>query len=251
MTTDDSDDPARKFVVLTSQRTGSTLLVRSLDSSPLILCAGEIFHTGEGIQHLKYRFPHKFIGSILLGKLRNTFFGRSRVRRHLNRFYASGGSGVRAVGFKLMISQARQLPPIIPELMRLRAHFLVLYRDDSIAAALSYCRAKATSMYHSDRVGSDRQRADVTVSEEEFRRTLDKCRRDKAQLVQWGSAHGAYLMRYEDMDAHWVDFVDRVGQQLGISGLRIPMALRKLAADENGLRIANEAELRANHRDLG
>jgi LPS sulfotransferase NodH len=246
--TDTAKSP-RRFVVLTSQRTGSTLLVRSLDSSPDILCAGEIFHTGEGIQRVEYRYPRKFIGSAALGKLRDAFVGQSRVRGHLSRFYEAGAIGVKAVGFKLMISQVRQLPPILPELIRAGAHLLFLYRDDSLAAALSYCRAKATRVFHSDRVSAAGEQAEIHVSVNEFERMLRKCQRDRAQLLQWHSARGGYLMRYEDMVSDWERFVENLGFQLGIPGLRVPMGLQKLSSDGSSTRIVNEAELLARFRD--
>ena len=46
-----------KFVIFTTPRTGSTLLIKSLDNHPEVLCAGEVFFFKGAIYHNEWRYP--------------------------------------------------------------------------------------------------------------------------------------------------------------------------------------------------
>ena len=57
-----------KFVIFTTPRTGSTLLIKSLDAHPEILCAGELFFFKGAIYHTEYKYSFwrlPFIGNKL------------------------------------------------------------------------------------------------------------------------------------------------------------------------------------------
>lgn len=234
-----------KFAILTSQRTGSTLLVRSLDSSPQILCAGEMFHSGPGVHRPEFQYPADFLGSYRLGRIRDAVVGRRRIHRHLASFYSVSDDRIEAVGFKLMLSQARQYRSIIRTLRALGVRFLYLYREDSVATALSFCRARVTGVFHSDRMAQSRVSADIVVSDQEFSRVLRRCRSDRDELIRLHAHQNGYLMRYEDMVADWEAFIEKLGIELGIRGLRVAKALSKMSLPDGSARIANEDALLA------
>ncbi len=235
--------------MLSSPRTGSTLLVRSLDSSPSILCAGEIFHTGRAIHHPEFRYEHEWLGSVGLGRLRDVFFGRFRIREHLHSLYSSTETRVEAVGFKLMLIQLRRFSAIMPALTEMGVKFLYLYRNDPVATALSYCRAKATGVFHSDRMRKDQKQRPLVISEYEFARVLRMCTLDKQELLSLCERFGGLLLRYEEMISEWDAFVDRIGAELGIEGLQVTQSLAKLQPGVDSVAIANEAALLAKFGD--
>jgi LPS sulfotransferase NodH len=230
-------------VVVTSQRTGSTLLIRSLDSSSRIFCAGELFRRGRGIHHLEYQYPFELLGSVNLGRFVDAFASRFRIQKHLRNFYRAAGVGVEAVGFKLMISQLRRYPDVISAAITMGSRLLFLYRDDAVATALSYCRAKATGVFHSNRPRDADVRSSILVSEDEFDRILRECKSDKHELVRLHRTHGGHLMSYEEMIADWDDFIDELGNELGMQGLRVPKALSKLRSGVDAVQIENEQAL--------
>ena len=236
-------DKTAKFVVLTSQRTGSTLLTRSLDSSSRIFCAGELFRRGQGIHHLEHQFPFELLGSVKLGKLCDTFASRFRIRRHLGNFYLAAGVGVEAVGFKLMVSQLRRYPEILSTAVALGARLLFLIREDSVAAALSFCRAKASGVFHSDRVHDATLRPSIVIDENDFARILGECKSDKQELARIHREYGGLLMRYEDLVSNWDEFIEKLGVELGLEGLRVAKALSKLRSGVDAVQIANEQAL--------
>lgn len=71
--------PSRRFVIITTGRTGSELLVSLLDSHPQIRCGGEILRDGRA-------FPHRFVAA---------------------RAAAAGVRGAKAFGWKLLLGHFR------------------------------------------------------------------------------------------------------------------------------------------------
>lgn len=234
----------RPFALVASQRTGSTLLARSLDASPDIFCAGEIFHGGPNVHHAEFNFRQAVLGSRLLGLLVDSAFETTRVRGHLTRFFAEAGVGVAAVGFKIMTAHLRHRRSILPVLESLCATLLFLYRRDSFATALSYYKAKASGVYHSDRIDERMQTRVIKADAAKFGQQLKHCDSEKACIIALHSANGGVLLAYEDLVADWPNFVASVGQAVGISDLKVPKALEKLGAVAPSIRIENEDDLR-------
>lgn len=243
-TTSSSTTLGRPFVIIATQRTGSTLLVRSLDASPTIFCAGELFHEGRHVLHAEYGFPQELFGSRLLAYLADSIFSRTRIKNHLKYYFTTAGVDVRAVGFKVMVSQLRDYRALLPLLVELGAARLFLYRQDILATALSYLRAKLSGVYHSDRVDRTGDALTVTADVDEFRTLLERCESHKSALLALHSTHGGTLLRYEDMETDWNAFVRSVGNEIGIQDLRLPTALEKLGRDIPAARIDNEDTLR-------
>jgi LPS sulfotransferase NodH len=238
--------PAHRFVVLSSQRTGSTLLVRSLDSVPEIFCAGEIFHFGKHTHHREFQYPYLKPGKNALARAAAVLLQKRRLERHLAYFYGRAGEGVCAVGFKLMVSQAGRYPAIVGWLRRHSLTAIVLYRRNTFDATLSYCMARMTGRYHSDRAESQAKAEPVTIDETEFAHCFDSCAADRERLLELHRSLGGVLVAYEDMVRDWDRTIATIGEHLGLSRLRVPMSLERISGSA-GTEIANEGELRARY----
>lgn len=234
----------RMFAIIASQRTGSTLLVRSLDSSPDIFCAGELFHTGPNVHHREYQYPCRYLGSRGLARLVERFGSGSRVHRHLDNFYKMAGEGMAAVGFKVMVSQIRARPAIIDFLRDHGVTRLFLYRQDTFATALSYYRAKVSGKFHSNRSARSQEPLSVTADEAQFRTLFEYCQHDKLQLQELHSRYGGRLIAYEDMVSGWDAFIAAFGADIDLPGLRVHKALMPVGSGSTTVCIANEDTLR-------
>lgn len=232
------------FAIVAAQRTGSTLLVRSLDSSPLIYCAGEIFHDGANVYHPEWRLPRLLPGVPAIDRLIGGRIQRSHIRRHLTRFFSSAGSGAGAVGFKVMSSQLRAQPQLAPVLEELGVTTLFLYRRDSFATALSYAKAKFTSVFHSDRARDPASPVRVNVPPGEFGALVERCLRAKQEVLQIQRARGGMLIAYEDMIDDWAGIIGRIGALLDLPALRVDQALDKLGNSRERIIVENEDDLR-------
>jgi LPS sulfotransferase NodH len=132
--------PARRFVILTTGRTGSELLVSLLDSHPQIMCDGELLGT-------RRAYPGQLIES---------------------RTALAGLRGVQAYGFKLLRDHllAHNIADPAGYLRRLVTRgfqVIVLERRDLLAQAVSYVRASGQGRYHftaADRPAFEPERVD-------------------------------------------------------------------------------------------
>jgi hypothetical protein len=236
--------------VISSQRCGSTLLVKSLDSCPDIFCAGEIFHPGARTLHREYQFPDLRRDAGLASRILARLLRSRRVERHLDNFYRAAGSGVRAVGFKLMISQAEKFRAILPWLKRRQVRSICLYRRNAFDAAMSYALAARTGKFHSDRPSGDFGLEGLMVDAEEFAGYFRHCVSDRARILDVHRLLGGMLVAYEELVGNWNMWIGRIGGHVGVEHLSVPMTLEKLGG-ESRPRIANEDELRHRFVDSG
>jgi LPS sulfotransferase NodH len=235
---------ARPFAIVAGQRTGSTLLVRSLDSSPLIYCAGEIFHDGPNVYHAEWRLPKLSPGVAAFDRLLGGRIQESRIRRHLSSYFGSGAGVVCAVGFKVMTAQLRERPFLLPLLHNLGVTTIFLYRRDTFATALSYAKAKHSKMFHSDRSRLTADPTLIRVPHEEFAKLLGRCLRAKREVLDLQRECGGPLLAYEDMLTDWDGVIATIGAMLGLPALRVNQALDKLARAGERIVVENEDELR-------
>ena len=131
----------KKFVILTTQRSGSTLLWRYLDQHPEIKGHGEVFMRGMNRPDSYRTF------------IRNKWFGRVRNRLNKGRMIASYmktlvpvDNQTKAFGFKLMYTQ---MNPYMTQYIKDNDFYIIhLIRKNFLKTILSRETAKARSMYH-------------------------------------------------------------------------------------------------------
>jgi LPS sulfotransferase NodH len=243
-------NPRRPFVIITSQRTGSTLLVRSLDAAPEVFCAGEIFYEGRGIHHPEWQFPYRLLGSRWLGRLRDACSCGARASRHVRAFYEMAGPGTVAVGFKLMLSQLRQHPSLISCVAEQRVRRIFLVRDDVFSTALSYYSARASGRYHSDQVGGGGPPLQIEADLVKFADLVQSCRTEREHVLGMHGRHGGHLLTYEGLVGDWDAAIAGIGRYLGLDGICVAKALPKLSDGAQRVTVLNLAQVRAHCADL-
>lgn len=233
----------KEFVVLSGQRSGSTLLVRSLDGSNDIFCAGEIFHPKQGTQlhHPEYQFKYFQLGNSKVTVAANRFLSRTRVTKHIDNFFQSASKGVKACGFKLMKSQLDWNPSILPFLKKRGVELIVLIRKSDFETALSMCKAQKSGTYHSDEAEEQKE---VSLSKEDFERAIKRAEKHRHYLEDCSKELGIEPIHYEDLAEDWQGVIEEVGKRLGIDDLQVPMALKKLENSEGAVVVSNLSELK-------
>ncbi len=138
------------FLILTTQRSGSTLLRTSLDSHPEIRCFGEIFlrdYAGDRSfsVHSRHVEERNFLALISRSQ---------RVYRFLDEFFSDGGDG--AIGFKFMYNLASYRPYNFPMVMdyarKKQVRVIHLIRENTLNSCLSRQFAESTRIYHAENV---------------------------------------------------------------------------------------------------
>jgi len=206
------------FVVLTTQRSGSSWLVDLLNDHPGVAAYAEMFRvTDTTVSDYGATEVPRFEAVLSRG---NESTSKALVgRRYLYlRDLERAHPGAQAVGFKLMYDQTRDHPGLMSLLVLRRTRFIHLVRRDLLGGILSFDRAEQRGRwrYHEgDAIPGARVRADTSgllrrldereLEIERFRRRL---RRLPSKVVE---------VAYEDLSERCDEVLQRVLRFLGVT----------------------------------
>ena len=237
-----------KFIIFTTQRSGSTVLTKTLDEHPQVFVAGEIFHTNNEIHHPEWHFPFKnYLGKgkargilMKINKALNNFSIKERVKKHLDSFYAAKENTETARGFKLMQSQVKTNPVIWNYIKNNDVKIIVLVRKNIFETALSRYRGRTTQVYHSNNAATEEQKLQIPVAE--FTAWLNTLDETNKKLIQQTQGMNRLVLYYEDF-GNWQQILDQTFGFLSIDTLKIPPALQKVGAKDWRQHVENYKEL--------
>ncbi len=144
-----------KFVVLSTQRSGSVALIQSLSSHPDVVCFGEIFLKGATYER-KMSVPagranflyEEFARESLSRRVWCRLASGACERAFLVEFYRRQ-SDVSAAGFKLMYSQVGHHPGALDWILGNDVRIVHLVREDALRVILSRLTRAQTGVAHS------------------------------------------------------------------------------------------------------
>lgn len=126
-------DVKTRFVVLTTNRSGSTWLMSTLNSLPYVTAQGELFLPRARVSERRWDSDFACPRFIEI-KSKDVAFRPFSVFSYLNTLYSTPG----AVGFKLMYAQLGLYPEILAYLIRHRIRVVHLVRQNHLDVVLSY-----------------------------------------------------------------------------------------------------------------
>lgn len=212
----------RRFIVLTTQRTGSSWLMDRINSVP----------GGEGHMELFYHLPRReppragcndYPRFVEIG----TRFGRRprAVFDYLDRLYSRPG----AVGFKLMYSQLRQYPETLAYIVRRRLHIVHLRRRNHLDVVLSECLARKTGRFHATTGEGYQQKGVIEVDAADVAkrvRRLDRKHKAMSTLLRL-LPNPVFEVAYEDLCESGASFLELCGF-IGLPGEQEDRSREKL-----------------------
>jgi len=220
-----------KFVILATQRSGSTLLVRSLDLHENILLSGEIFYVGSGIHHPENQFRYFKVPLVnnryqfILNVPRLAFSYKSHLRNYFDKLEKTG---VSAVGFKLMVSQMKYMPGFISFCRKEDIKPIVLIRKNSADVVFSSFVAKSTGHYHSNEKQKQSPESTKLFFEPKlFLQQIKIVEGVNSMLKKISENTSGLTIYYEDF-AEWDQLIAEICKFLVIDFQAIPQALKKL-----------------------
>lgn len=135
--------PQTRFVVFTTQRNGSTWLMSVLNALENVTAQGELFlprpRSPDKRWDSDFAYPRYVESRDRHGSLRPL-----SVFEYLSTLYRSPG----AVGFKLMYSQLRHYPEILPYLMKKRIRAVHLVRRNHLDVLISFAIKREIGKAH-------------------------------------------------------------------------------------------------------
>jgi len=206
------------FVVLTTQRSGSSWLVDLLNDHPAVAAYAEMFRvTDTTVPDYGATDVPRFEATVSRDN-GSTSKALARRRYAYLRGLERAHPGAQAVGFKLMYDQTRDHPGLLSLLVARRARFIHLVRRDLLGAILSFDRAeqRGTWRYHKgDAIPGARVRADTSdllrrldEREREIERFRRLLRRLPARVIE---------VTYEDLSERHDEVLRRILRLLGVT----------------------------------
>ena len=217
-----------QFIIFTTQRSGSTVLTRTLDGHPEIFCAGELFHEINNIHHPEWHFPswalsekNKTLRKI--DKIINYPNLRLRAVPHIKKFFQTIESGEKARGFKLMITHMRTMPYLWNYLKANDTKVIVLIRKNIFQTALSRLRKDQTRVPHSAGVAAENKR--FRMPPMKLIKHMNDLEKGNQNLLDYTEGMDRIVLYYEDF-GQWNDMMDKVFTFLEVSALTLQPARR-------------------------
>ena len=199
------------FIIFTTQRSGSTVLARTLDEHPEIFCAGELFHENNDIHHPEWYFPswalsekNKILRKV--DKIINYPNLRLRAIPHVNKFYTKKNHE-KARGFKLMITHMRSMPFLWNYLKQNNIKVIVLIRKNIFKTALSRLRKDETRVPHVTNKFTESPK--LRIDPEKLLKQLHALEKTNKQLLDYSKGMDRIILYYEDF-SQWDEMLNKV-----------------------------------------
>ena len=184
----------QKFIIISTQRSGSSLLVTTLASHPEVVCHREVF--------LEENFHPNSYSTYRTSSLRNRvahlFYREKLVNQYLEKLLLEAGD-VAAFGFKFMYSQDKLLPQVMKWAEREDVKVIHLIRANVLKKRISRLVSRFRNLAHST------ERVEVCRISMETKRLKEKLDAMSKQIDQYRSrlSHLQYIeLTYEDLVAN-------------------------------------------------
>jgi len=233
-----------RFVVFTTPRTGSSLLIKTLDTHPEIFCAGELFFFKGDIYHTEYRYPFwKFPVGNKVNYLINYPKIFLTLNSFLNKFYEENSkASIEAKGFKLMHFQTYYTPGIFNYIKKNNIKVIVLIRKNVLRNTLSDLRARSTKVYHNNGNTATVTMPTFRVDVHELAEKMQQIEGFNKQLERSTINLNRKIVYYEDFE-NWEETIAGILNYLTVTDMPLQPASRKLNPDKLGDMIENYAEV--------
>lgn len=232
-----------RFVILTTQRSGSTVLTRTLDEHPDIFCAGELFHESKkGVHHPEWHFPNwKLVSGkgSKLNKLINYPNLKLNAARHLQKFYKDDGTA-KAKGFKLMYSHIKSAPFIWNYIASNDIKVIVLIRSNTFKMALSRYRMEKTGTAHSN--DGNVSSSSLSIPAEALLQQTLQLQNVNEKLLSLSQNTTRLALHYEDFD-NWTSLMQNVDEFLNVPFFDAKPVLKKVSRDNWKEEVKNYKEI--------
>ncbi len=213
----------KKFIIVSSQRTGSSFLRTLLDSHPKICCVAELLDAKKSVPFNNY------IGDSVVKKISYLAFRKQLLYDFLNNFYCSSGT-FEAVGFKLMYSHTSFIPYKFPMVLSYvkenNIAVIHLTRQNILKTYISRLNAQKTRIYHS------KEQVKVQKIHLPVKGLLKQLKSLHEEQVRWEKRLAKFntlAVKYETFTAARKDQEKRVLNFLGVdSSIALSSELKKI-----------------------
>jgi LPS sulfotransferase NodH len=220
--------PEIKFILISTQRSGTTFLSDLLNSHPDIYMTRELFKTGGDLLNVdsdNYRY----------------FSDQLDVESFLDRFFDKHMLGHHAVGFTIMHNHLLQHPKIIPYTHDNNVKCIYLERSNRLKIAVSRLKARSTGIYHSTTKTPNQP---IRIDMEKLMSELEVIDNSIIQLRKLAHKCNALEVLYETLQNNEEKSLEKIQQFLSISfRTNLNSPLQKTNNDDLQIAVENYDEL--------
>jgi len=233
------------FIIFTTQRSGSTVLARTLDEHPEIFCAGELFQTSKEIHHPEWHFSAWGFNSKnhavqRLNKLINYPNVRFCSIPHIKKFYAVNEKGEKARGFKLMFTQVKTSPHLWKYFKQANIKVIVLVRNNVFKTILSRYRKAENRIAHT--IEDETPSIQFYVPGENLINQMQELERVNKNLIKFSEGMQRLIINYEDFE-YWNELMYKVQTFLNVTPISSEPVLKKVGATRWQDEVENFSEI--------
>jgi LPS sulfotransferase NodH len=237
-----------KFIVLSTQRSGSTWVVDMLNSHPRVVTYSELFmHGGEGRPKWGTEQDLLYWQTFIADKGRTGRLTRAYWLWHyLGRAFAAR-PGIDAVGFKLMYSQLTRISkPLMPALWLKRVRIIHLMRRNALDVVLSKEAGEARRGVLHARDGDELESVRVRLEPDDLvRRMTSHERAIEGARVRFKRVGVPYTeVVYEDLVEDEEAGFDSLFRFLDVEPQRVSSSLQKVNPSSHEELIENYRQVR-------
>ncbi|MFT4662281.1 MAG: LPS sulfotransferase NodH [Patiriisocius sp.] len=202
----------QNFIIFSSQRSGSSYLMRALDNHPEVLCAGGVFRKSKS-KRLKY--PE--LSFNYAEKKKNKFFSvlpKYFVKKHMEALYSFSEKEIR--GFKLMTNHAEDLPSVLTVAKSMEVKAIVLKRKNIVRQAISLTIAQNAGLWIKPKKGSG-MNYQIQIDIQRLVKNIKYFQRSKTLLENSEFATDPLVIYFEDLVGdNSAEVIEKVYSYLGV-----------------------------------
>ncbi len=191
----------KRFVVITTQRSGSTLLAEYLNSHQNIEMGYELFKVEKEGYNADKRGYRDFQGSI---------------ENYLDQFYSQGLRGHKASGFKIMLDQIHKYPEILNYIKKNRIKCIYLERENILDTAISRLTARKRKLHH---IHNSVKLDKIVIDIELLHKELEKIDKELKELRELLSSLKHIAITYRKLTEDKNNTLDKIFSFLNVQNI--------------------------------
>jgi len=238
----------QKFIIFASQRTGSTLLVSSLNSHPEIRCHSELLNPKEPqVNFKKWGRFHRQINRVLrrlYHVIRNTI-----PKIFLNKIICYQiDKSIDWLGFKLFVDhmENKKYKQALTRYLESTDHYIYLYRANKLAVLYSYIRATETKQWSSRNHTSinNNNYDSFSIPIEVCQKYFARYEREEQTIKRYLSGKSHLIVEYKELVQNYDHTMQRIQEYLRVTPEVLSSRHEKLRTRPLHELIANYDELK-------
>ena len=249
----------KKFVVMSTMRSGTTWLISLLDSHEQITCAGEMLHSDlRQCEHITYHKEFS-LGYFFKDRPEKREIAKYNQRQvlfeYLDWFYASIGDSS-ALGFKLMLNHIYRFPEIMEYIQERNVKVILLLRTNLVDRLISHA-LKSTSKSQQEMTAIEKIRSflrgykfarknssgQLILNLRDSMRKLSTYENENAALMNYAAKCETEVIYYQDLVDNKDDCLRIVFPFLDVNPLELTSPRKKIRTKKINEIVKNYSEL--------